>query len=452
MFAGLLVGGGYVWAGRAEGPTIDVQGPERWVGRTAVLDFSVEAPDGALASIEAVLEQGETHVLLFSLADAGEARVEQETTDRIRVVREFDRDAIPGFTEGPAQLTVTAVRPVLYGLRQASSALTRRLELRFEPPRLTVLSNQHYVNHGGAELVVYRVTPSDVESGVLVDEQFYPGYPAAGAGVTGADESMHVAFFGLLHDQELNAPMRLSARDPAGNDAQADFDHRTFPKNFRRSRITVGDAFIRRVVLAIAERSDEAQALLAGTSADDLVARYVRINGELRQANADYLLTLAEQTEPRMLWQGPFRQLGNSQVESGFADHRTYLHDGQEIDQQVHLGFDLASTANASILAANHGVVVHAEFLGIYGNCVVIDHGMGLQSLYGHLSSIGVEVGDAVEQGQEIGQSGMTGLAGGDHLHFTMLLHGRAVTPIEWWDEHWIEDRIARKIALASAR
>ena len=131
---------------------------------------------------------------------------------------------------------------------------------------------------------------------------------------------------------------------------------------------------------------------------------------------------------------------------------RVYLHDGEEIAQQVHLGFDLAATANVPILASNHGGVVHAEFLGIYGNCVVIDHGMGLQSLYGHLSSIGVQVGDAVEQGQEIGRSGMTGLAGGDHLHFTMLLHGRPVTPIEWWDEHWIEDRIARKIALASAR
>ena len=452
VLVGLLVGGAYVWAERAEGPTIDVQGPARWVGRTAVLDFSIEAPDGAMTSIEAALEQDETRILLFSLADPGDARVEQETADRIRVVREFDRDAIPGFTEGAAQLTVTAVRPVLYGLRQASSALTHPLELRFEPPRLSVLSSQHYVNHGGAEMVVYRVTPSDVESGVLVDEQFYPGYPAAGTGVTGADESMHVAFFGLLHDQELNAPMRLFARDPAGNEAQAAFDHRTFPKTFRRSRINVGDDFIQRVVPAIAEHSDEAQALLAGTPADDLVARYLRINGDLRQANAEYLLTLAEQTEPRMLWQGPFRQLGNSQVESGFADHRTYLHDGQEIDRQVHLGFDLASTANASILATNHGVVVHAEFLGIYGDCVVIDHGMGLQSLYGHLSSISVQVGDAVEQGQEIGQSGMTGLAGGDHLHFTILLHGRPVTPIEWWDEHWIKDRIARKIALASAR
>ena len=127
-----------------------------------------------------------------------------------------------------------------------------------------------------------------------------------------------------------------------------------------------------------------------------MVTRYVRINTDLRQENAEYLLALAEKTEPRLLWQGPFRQLGNSQVESGFADHRTYLYDGREIDQQVHLGFDLAATANVAILASNHGVVIHADFLGIYGNCVVVDHGMGLQSLYAHLSSIGVQVGDAV--------------------------------------------------------
>ena len=347
---------------------------------------------------------------------------------------------------------MTADRPVLYGLRQALTSRTYPLELRFEPPRLTVLSEQHYVNHGGTEMVVYRVTPNDVESGVIVDNQVYPGFPAAGAGISGADEAMRVAFFALLHDQELDAPMQLFARDPAGNEARDDFDRRTFPKVFRRRQITVGNNFIQRVVPAIAEQSDTARVLLEGIPKDDLVTQYVRINADLRQENENYLLALAKKTQPHLLWQGSFRQLGNSQVESSFADHRTYLYNGQAIDQQVHLGFDLAVTANVAILASNHGVVVHADFLGIYGNCVVIDHGMGLQSLYAHLSSIGVRVGDAVKQGREIGRSGRTGLAGGDHLHFTMLLHGHPVTPLEWWDPHWIGDRITRKIARASAR
>jgi murein DD-endopeptidase MepM/ murein hydrolase activator NlpD len=149
------------------------------------------------------------------------------------------------------------------------------------------------------------------------------------------------------------------------------------------------------------------------------------------------------------LWKGAFVQLGNSSVEALFADHRTYFYEGKEIDQQVHLGFDLAVTAAIPIVAANDGRVLHADYLGIYGNCVIIDHGFGVQSLYGHLSSMDVKPGDEVRRGQAIGRSGMTGLAGGDHLHFTMLVDGHPVNSVEWWDSHWIEDRVLRKIREA---
>ena len=93
--------------------------------------------------------------------------------------------------------------------------------------------------------------------------------------------------------------------------------------------------------------------------------------------------------------------------------------------------------------------MVQARYFGIYGNCVVIDHGYGLLSLYGHLSSISVEEGQAVERYETIGRSGETGLAGGDHLHFTILLHGLPVNPQEWWDAHWIHDRLKLKLGAA---
>jgi murein DD-endopeptidase MepM/ murein hydrolase activator NlpD len=142
-------------------------------------------------------------------------------------------------------------------------------------------------------------------------------------------------------------------------------------------------------------------------------------------------------------------QLGNSQVEASFADHRTYFYKGQEVDQQVHLGFDLAATRSVPVVAANAGKVLQASWLGIYGNCVMIDHGMGVASLYGHLSSLDVKTGNTVARGQTIGRSGMTGLAGGDHLHFTMLVSGHPVNPVEWWDPHWIQDRVERKLQEA---
>src|SRR2546426_6191118 len=105
-----------------------------------------------------------------------------------------------------------------------------------------------------------------------------------------------------------------------------------------------------------------------------------------------------------------------------------------------------------SVVAANAGTVMNASWLGIYGNCVILDHGMGVQSLYGHLSSFDVKVGDTVTRGQTIGRSGMTGLAGGDHLHFTMLVGGRMVNPVQWWDAHWIADRVQRKLNEAGSK
>jgi len=334
---------------------------------------------------------------------------------------------------------------VLYGLREAESEFVRDVDVRLESPRVEVRSTLHYINHGGAEFVVYRATPADVDSGVRVGDRIYPGYPASGAGIP-ADETTRVAFFALLHDQDLNTPISLWARDPAGNETTAALGHRAFPKQFARSRIGIDDRFVQRVVPAIAATTPD---MALSTAPADLVASFLRINGDLRRQNDETISGQAGATSPEMLWRSAFQALGNASVEAGFADNRTYLYQGDEIDRQVHLGFDLAVTQRIPILAANTGVVLYAADLGIYGNCVIVDHGLGVQSLYAHLSSMDVQVGDRVEQGFVLGRSGMTGLAGGDHLHFTMLVNGHAVNPVEWWDPKWMQDRVLRKIAEA---
>ena len=125
------------------------------------------------------------------------------------------------------------------------------------------------------------------------------------------------------------------------------------------------------------------------------------------------------------------------------------LYNEKEVDQQTHLGFDLASTQQAPVPASNRGEVMLADYMGIFGNCVILDHGHGLMSLYAHLSSIDVRPGQTVERGHSLGRTGATGLAGGDHLHFATLIRGLPVTPVEWWDNHWIQDRIDRKLGAA---
>jgi murein DD-endopeptidase MepM/ murein hydrolase activator NlpD len=134
---------------------------------------------------------------------------------------------------------------------------------------------------------------------------------------------------------------------------------------------------------------------------------------------------------------------------SAFADQRTYLYQGREVDRQTHLGFDLAAVARTPVPAPNTGVVRLARYFGIYGNAVVLDHGLGLMTLCAHLSSLEVQQGQTVERGQTLGRTGATGLAGGDHLHFTTLVRGLPVNPIEWWDGKWIRDRITSKLSAA---
>ena len=153
-----------------------------------------------------------------------------------------------------------------------------------------------------------------------------------------------------------------------------------------------------------------------------------------------------------MLWKDAFAQLSNSKVEANFADYRTYTYKGEPVDSAYHLGYDLSVTKNYPVEAANAGKIAFAGPLGIYGNAVIIDHGLGLFSLYGHMSAIDVKVGDSVTRRQVLGKTGETGLAAGDHLHFGVYLDGLAVLPVEWWDQKWIDDNITRKLTGKSGQ
>ena len=445
----LVCTGVYVAAGRGAPPHLTIDKPDRFVGQAGSLDVTADAPNAQLTALTITLEQNGKSVPLFSLDGQQTASVTRIDRTHLKVSRPLGKQAVPELQSGPARIVVTATRPSFLKLRQLTSTASKDFQVRLEPPRIAVLSTHHYVNHGGSEMVVYKATPADVASGVRVGDLEYPGFPAAGAGVAGVDPSTNIAFFALLHDQPLDAPIAAFARDEAGNQAKATFIDNVFEKPFKKSRIEIDDKFINRVVPEIIEHSPELKMTAPVQDSPEMLAGFLRVNGELRKINGDQIAALAPKTSPKRLWEGPFIQLGNSQVEASFADRRTYFYKAKEIDQQTHLGFDLAVTQHVPVKAANNGTVVNASWLGIYGNCVIIDHGLGVQSLYGHLMSFDVKVGDTVTRGQVLGRSDSTGLAGGDHLHFTMLVGGRMVNPVEWWDPHWITDRVERKLLEA---
>ena len=316
-------------------------------------------------------------------------------------------------------------------LRAATDTIAVDTNVVLRPPSVTTDGFQHYINQGGSEFVLLTPTGSWQEAGVRVGSATFRSFPQPG------QTQQRVSLFAYSWDTPPDTAPVVFASNGAGPEATARFWFKVFPKKFRSRDLPIDDAFLEKVVNQIDPGGS-----------GDLVTRFLKINGETRRANNKTLADLRFKTEPRFLWTQSFLQLAGSQVESAFADLRTYVYKGKKIDQQVHLGFDLSDTQNAPVHVANDGRVVHAGDLGIYGNCIVVDHGYGLQTIYGHLSHIDVHEGDAVKRSQVMGQSGMTGMAGGDHVHFAMQLDGVQIDPKEWWDSHWIQDHIAKRVDL----
>jgi len=304
------------------------------------------------------------------------------------------------------------------------------------PPALRAISRQHNINMGGAALIVYQTSSDTEESGVFVDDRFFPGFPVDEK----SQEGNHVSYFAIPHDTSRNPAIYLWAKDMADNNSKTTFYFHIRKNTFRLERLNISDRFLERILPYFSFYPFD-----PGLS--DL-EKFLIINNDLRKENHDILLKVGETTAPKKLWEGSFLRLKNAATMARFADHRIYYYKGEKIDEQDHFGMDLASLPNSPIQAANHGKIIFADRLGIYGLTVAIDHGQGVASIYAHMSKIDVALNQDVQRGEEIGFTGQTGLAAGDHLHFGVMVNGMFVNPIEWFDSHWIKDNITRKLDL----
>jgi hypothetical protein len=305
------------------------------------------------------------------------------------------------------------------------------------PPSISALSRMHNVSLGGTGLVIYETSSDAIESGVFVEKIFFPGFSAK----EDSGDEIRCCYFALPYDTKSQPEITLWARDRAGNVARTSFPYHILKKRFRQDKVDLSDGFIGRLLPYFA-------AIYSFQSGESNIEKFLWINGELRKENDRALHQLMKKTSAERLWDGAFLRQKNAANMARFGDHRSYYYKGVKVDEQDHLGVDLASVANSPVQAANHGRVAYAGRLGIYGFAVVIDHGQGVASIYGHLSKIEVTPGREVSKGDIIGSTGETGLAGGDHLHFAIMVGGVYVNPIEWWDHHWMEDNILSKLTL----
>lgn len=421
-------------------PQVEIDPGFAGIGRRTSVGVTATEGGRGLAELRVELVQGDRTEVVAERSYAPRPALAfwgpRTTTDRMGV--EVGSEAVEGLRSGEATLRVVAARAGTWLRDPPPTVVERTVPVRLEPPSVMVLSSHHFVRQGGAEAVVYRVGEGTVKDGVEAGERWFPGYPLPGGG-----PHDRFALFAAPYDLDDAAKIRLVVADDLGNEARVGFVDRFVPVPLRRGTIHLSKEFMERVVPEILSRTPGLE------DRGDLLENYLEINRELRKEDRARLRQLAADSRQEFLWSRPFIELPSAEVMSPFAVRRTYLYDGREVDQELHLGFDLASVRRAPVPAANDGVVMVAGFFGIYGNAVVLDHGYGLATLYGHLSSIDVAEGERVKRGQILGRTGRTGLAGGDHLHFATLLQGLPVTPVEWWDGHWIEDRIERKLGDA---
>ncbi len=410
-----------------EHPVVTLASPQTYLGSDTVISFSAQDSKSGLRDLRLTVSQGDIQSELYSETFPRNGLIgvigSPEKQDKV--------DFLPlksGFKDGPALITVNASDYSLRGfLKGNRTTVTQEVIIDTTPPKIKLLHSERYINPGGSGIVIYSVDDSETKSGLQINGDFHPGYLVG----DGRDDT-YIAFFGVRYDAATIDTSLVFATDPAGNTSKLPFSVIFKSSNFKHDDITVDDGFLENKIPEFEQHYPQMR------EQGPLVQKYLYTNNEVRDLNNKKISELCSTSKPERLWKGRFLRPSGS-TRAGYADHRTYYHDSNPIDKQVHLGIDIASTRHADVKAAERGIVVFADYLGIYGNMVILDHGQGVFSLYSHLSQINVSAGESLDQSVVLGLTGTSGMAGGDHLHFSVLVNGIFVTPKEWWDQHWID-------------
>lgn len=409
-----------------EKPTLVLEKEIRFLGGRVELPLRVSDKRSGIRSITITLSQGNKTAPLLEKTFPRQSwfKTAGPTSISEKVIIDAKK---AGIKEGDAELMISVRDFSLNGFFQGNQAVQRiKVTMDTTPPKVTLIHAQRYIHPGGSGIVVYTISEKPGRHGVMIDTTFFPGFPTD-------KNNTYIAYFALPWDAKNLGSTKVVAEDEAGNEATASFTSSFKKADDKRDSVNLSDIFLQQKIPEFEQRYPEMQ----GT----LLDKYLYVNNEIRQRNAQTIAKACAATDQKQLWSDRFLRMPGA-GRAGYADQRSYLYNGKVVDNQTHLGVDIASTERVGIKAANRGKVVFAEYLGIYGNMILLDHGQGISSLYAHLSSIDTTVGTMVEKDQLIGHSGATGMAAGDHLHFSMLVHGNFVTPTEWWDQHWINVNI----------
>ena len=421
VFLALIVGG-YAFFKDLDGPEISYTPDTGRISPAAQLTIHLKDPSGVQA-VQVGIRKNNVLTTIFKQSFQP-IQKEQDVVVSFKDVQ---------LREGAVDLEIRATDASKAGFGQGNTR-TLLLPFRFDtkPPYIAVKTVAPIVRRGGSAVVRYVVDEEVTTSGVMINNFFVSGYLQK--------DGSYICFFPFPYSmtaQDFKKSVKIMAIDLAGNVTQNQLNVVAYERRFKTDKLELSDEFLQEVQSKLHNLCPRA---------NNALECYLIINGEERIQNARRLFEIGKDTAQAMLWSGNFVRLPRSAARAGFADHRLLLYKGKQVGESYHLGFDFASIRNADVPAANNGRVVFTGELGIYGNLIVIDHGLGVMSLYSHLNEILIQKGAIVTKGQLIGKTGTTGLAFGDHLHFGILVGGIEVTPLEWIDPKWINDTIIGRL------
>ncbi len=426
VFLLLCGAGGYAYITWFEGekPLVTIDNLPQYIGKSTLLSFTISDAKSGLRTLSIVLIQKGKEKEVLSKEYQKPGKNGSGGTNKEEISISLDTKALK-LKEGEATLKITVTDYSMREMLQGNSTeILHTVTIDTKPPKIAIIHSERYIKPGGAGIVIYRAEDA-IKHGVMFNNVYHPGFPLT----DGSDEKF-ISYIALQYsDREISQSV-IIAEDSAGNSTRKHFAPVLQKPNQKKDKINISDGFLKRKIPEFEEHYPE----MTG----ELVDKYLYSNRDIRQMNNKKIHDLCMNPGEKRLWAGKFIRMAGS-GRAGFADHRTYYYKGEAIDKQVHLGMDIASTKHAPIKASGAGTVVFDEYLGIYGNMVMLDHGQGVFSLYSHLSQINVAIGDILAKGDILGNSGISGMAGGDHLHFSMLVNGIFVTLKEWWDQHWID-------------
>jgi len=322
--------------------------------------------------------------------------------------------------------------------------VVKEFELKVDKkrPELSIISNSYKITKGGSALVIFKVNDDNLKDFYIetnFDKKFIP-QPFY-------KEGYYISLLAWPVTEQ-NFKATIVAQDYASNESKSYVPLYLKDKKYRVSNLKLSDRFLKGKIAELAEEFVET----GGVS--DSIEQFKIINEDVRAKNEKLVHEITSKVSKEMINDFKINEmypLKNAQVVASFGDHRKYSYNNEHISESYHLGLDLASYAHAEIKPQNAGEVVYADYNGIYGHMPIVSHGLGLYTLYGHCSSVKVVVGERAEVKQNIANTGKSGYAMGDHLHFGVLVQGIEVRPAEWMDKEWMKLNIQDIIKAAKS-